>query len=139
MLDQNTGIKLGGEVDQLRAENASLTEEVTEQARLLGISAEKELTLLSKIEKLERGLAAIIKERNAFQDQCIRLEQKRALEKFELAEVKQDAERYRWLRHGDNDEPLLKFSFDARCNSDDVWLLRNDELDAAIDAEMKGK
>ena len=59
--------------------------------------------------------------------------------KAELAEAKKDAERYRWLRHGDNDEPLLKFSFEARCNSDDVWLLRNDELDAAIDAAMKGK
>lgn len=86
-------------VTYLRTKNEKLTEEVTEQARLLGISAEKELTLLSKIERLERKLAATIKERNAFQDQCIHLEQKRALEKFELAEVKQDAERYRWLRN----------------------------------------
>ena len=57
------------EIDQLRAENESLIEELNEQARLLGISAEKELALLTKVEQLER----------------------------ELAKVKKDANRYRWL------------------------------------------
>lgn len=51
--------------------------------------------------------------------------------------LERDAERYRWLRHGDNDEPLLEFSLEARCGTDDVWLLRNEELDAAIDSALK--
>ena len=42
-----------------------------------------------------------------------------------------DAMRYRWLRHGDNDEKVL-------CNgpvAKDYWyLLRGEKLDAAIDA-----
>ena len=184
MLDPNTGIKLGEEVDQLRAENEKLTtqarsyaalvksmeetksillrkiqnmyeavatlesereankeltEELTEQARLLGISAGKELTLLSKIERLKAELAATIKERNAFQDQCIRLEQKRALEKFELEEVKQDAERYRWLRNkvavlNDGFFTVLLPTAGCEITEDDKV-----ETDAAIDEAMKGK
>ena len=52
------------ECEQLRAE-------INEQARLLGISAEKELALRTENERL----------------------------KAELAEAKKDAERYRWLRN----------------------------------------
>ena len=37
----------------IRAENESLIEELNEQARLLGISAEKELALLAKVGHLE--------------------------------------------------------------------------------------
>ncbi|MGL4336097.1 MAG: hypothetical protein ACRCST_04320 [Turicibacter sp.] len=39
----------------------------------------------------------------------------------------QDAERYRWLRQGDNDELVRVKS---------TFLLRNEELDQAIDKEM---
>lgn len=46
-----------------------------------------------------------------------------------------DAQRYRWLRHGDNDEKVL-------CNgpvAKDYWyLLRGEKLDAAIDAAQRG-
>ena len=45
------------EIAKLRAENEKLTEEVTEQAQLLGISAEETLALLAKVERLERELA----------------------------------------------------------------------------------
>ena len=38
-----------------------------------------------------------------------------------------DAERYRWLRYGDNDERVI-----ARYG-DNCWLPRNEELDAIID------
>ncbi len=47
-----------------------------------------------------------------------------------IAEVERDAERYRWLRHGDNDEAVMK------SNSGVSWLLRNKELDATIDAKV---
>ena len=42
--------------------------------------------------------------------------------------LKADAERYRWLRHGDNDDAVLRYSAYS------TWILRNEELDAAIDA-----
>lgn len=45
-----------------------------------------------------------------------------------------DAARYRWLRHGDNDEGLIRS--DGKTQH---WLLRNEELDSAIDAAMKEK
>ena len=57
-------------------------------------------------------------------DECISL-------RAENEALRADAERYRWLRHGDNDEPCLYFSDDCKAA---VWLLREDELDAAIDA-----
>ena len=54
-------------------------------------------------------------------------------EPAEVAALRADAERYRWLRHGDNDEEVLRYQngvvFDA-------YLLRNEELDAAIDAAI---
>lgn len=42
-----------------------------------------------------------------------------------------DAERYRWLRHGDNDEQVMDLN-----GSDDVYMLRNEKLDTAIDVAM---
>lgn len=47
-----------------------------------------------------------------------------------------DAERYRWLRHGDNDERCIEFGKNSRGTRDDVWLLRGEKLDAAIDTAM---
>lgn len=47
----------------------------------------------------------------------------------ELAQCRADAERYRWLRHGDNDERVLKGAYVGVS-----FLLRNEKLDAAIDA-----
>ena len=44
-------------VTYLRTKNEKLTEEVTEQARLLGISAEKELALMAKMDQLKKELA----------------------------------------------------------------------------------
>jgi hypothetical protein len=54
----------------------------------------------------------------------------------ELAAARADAQRYRWLRHGDNDEYVLHFSRNTAAGFNDVWLPRNEELDAAIDAAM---
>lgn len=46
-----------------------------------------------------------------------------------------DAERYRWLRHGDNDEEVMCWT-----RFGNVFLLRNEDLDAAIDrARLAGK
>lgn len=51
----------------------------------------------------------------------------------EIEALLANAARYRWLRHGDNDEKVL-------CNgpvAKDYWyLLRNEKLDDAIDAAM---
>lgn len=59
--------------------------------------------------------------------------------------LRRDAERYRWLRHGDNDELVLRspvFSDVAEMakhlrDLPDWYLLRNEELDAAIDAARR--
>ena len=56
------------------------------------------------------------------------------LARFDAAEL--DAARYRWLRHGDNDEKIIAYADDADKFS---WLPRNKELDDAIDEAMKGK
>lgn len=48
-----------------------------------------------------------------------------------------DAERYRWLRHGDNDEVCLKVASGAQCDPDQHWLLRGESLDKTIDAARK--
>jgi hypothetical protein len=66
-------------------ENKQLRAEVTEQARLLGISAERELALRAEHERLER----------------------------ELAKAKNDAERYRfirseWFREDDQNSWLME-------------------------------
>lgn len=53
----------------------------------------------------------------------------------ELSEALKDAARYRWLRHGDNDESVVRMSGNKRNSY--PFLLRNDELDAVIDIKMK--
>ena len=50
----------------------------------------------------------------------------------EVVALTKDAERYQWLRHGDNDETVIQHYSDG-----DSYLPRNKQLDAAIDAAMK--
>lgn len=50
-----------------------------------------------------------------------------------IAELEKDAARYQWIRHGDNDEIVMK----GDCRG--VYLPRNERLDAAIDAAMEAK
>ncbi len=54
----------------------------------------------------------------------------------EIERLRQDAMRYRWLRHGDNDEKVLK-TYNSRPSEPGeptMFLPRNDELDRLIDA-----
>ena len=53
---------------QAAAELRRLHEEVTEQARLLGISAERELSLLARIDRLEKLNAEMLEAIRAFAD-----------------------------------------------------------------------
>ena len=48
-----------------------------------------------------------------------------------IAALEKDAARYRWLRHGDNDKQALRH---LRNDRGTVWILRNEDLDAAMDA-----
>ena len=115
------------ECEQLRADNARLIEELNEHARLLGISAEKELALRAENERLKAELKSID---GALDDPRANLTLTTAEIiweiKAELAEAKKDAERYRWLR---NNPVWVGYDSD----------FRPDEIDAAIDAAMKGK
>jgi hypothetical protein len=54
----------------------------------------------------------------------------------EIERLRQDAARYRWLRHGDNDEKVLKTytSRPSEPGEPTMFLPRNDELDRLIDA-----
>ena len=54
----------------------------------------------------------------------------------ELERLRKDAERYRWLRHGDNDEQCLHFATECPAGTDTVWIKRGSELDAIIDAAI---
>ena len=47
-------------------------------------------------------------------------------------ELYKDAKRYRWLRHGDNDDLVLK-----HYQSGEKYLPRNEALDKAIDAAIE--
>ena len=49
----------------------------------------------------------------------------------EVERLRKDAARYQWIRHGDNDEIVMK----GDCRG--VYLPRNERLDAAIDAAMQ--
>jgi len=52
-----------------------------------------------------------------------------------LEAAAKDAERYRWLRHGDNDGICIEFADGlGGMYADQVWLLRGEKLDAVIDA-----
>ena len=130
-----------------REANKMLTEELNEQARLLGISAEKELALMAKVERLEKELKAI---NAALDDPRVDLtmtateiiaEAKKAAENLslykswaeqyglqifdDLEEMQKDAKRYRWIR--------------ARERRLIYRLNEHMTLDESIDAEMKGK
>ena len=49
---------------------------------------------------------------------------------------KVDAERYRWLRQGDNDDHVIRHLSNDRGT---VWLLRREALDTAIDAALSAE
>jgi hypothetical protein len=49
----------------------------------------------------------------------------------EIAGLRKDAERYRWLRHGDNDDCVIMR------NTNENFLLRNEHLDMAIDTNIR--
>ena len=49
-----------------------------------------------------------------------------------VKELKEDAERYRWLRYGDNDEKVMGWIE----KSATAYLFRNEKLDKAIDAAI---
>lgn len=55
----------------------------------------------------------------------------------EVERLRKDAERYRWLRHGDNDELVLVTYERPTEMAPPAYLPRNEELDAAIDAAME--
>ena len=55
--------------------------------------------------------------------------------------LRADAERYRWLRQGDNDEQVVRFhewATEVCVNPTPMYLPRLERLDKLIDAAMKG-
>ena len=50
---------------------------------------------------------------------------------MEFLELLRDAERYRWLRHGDNDERCIRLAIEGQ-----PYMLRGELLDRCIDEAM---
>ena len=73
-----------------------------------------------RIEQLEQENAILEKRLKEIQSMCLGHQE-------EHAGLSKDAERYRWIRHGDNDESVLC----SDCCG--VYLPRNQHLDEAID------
>ena len=134
MIDPRTVILLGEELDQLRAE-------MTKQARLLGISAEKELALRAENERLKKrcfpSKVLMIGDAGHYVSEAVFVEMERL--KSELAEAKKDAERYRWLRDSSVGPSQIWELLSDDCNPPIMTLKSMHELDAAIDEAMKGK
>ena len=88
MIDPRTVILLGEELDQLRSD-------MTKQARLLGVSAEKELALRAENERLKKrcfpSKVLMIGDAEHYVSEAVFVEMERL--KSELAEAKKDAER----------------------------------------------
>lgn len=117
----------------LTSERAAKDEKERAICRLLTI--ESELRTLLQDERAARERAeAELKENEAVINVWRGRTQRAEAERDAL---RTDAERYRWLRYGDNDEPCLHFSNNCSAGTDTVWLLRNEQLDAAIDAARK--
>ncbi len=94
---------------RLRAELAEAHAEAREQARLLGISGSVEARLLARVAELER----------------------------EVAEVKRDAERYRWLRDSKIADDADRWICAHECTVHEVAELDGERLDAAIDRALQ--
>lgn len=70
-------------------------------------------------------------------DEAMRAMAEKALREFEA--LRADAERYRWLRQGDNDEEVLRFHEWAKevcVDPPPMYLPRLERLDAKIDAAI---
>lgn len=123
MIDPRTVILLGEELDQLRSE-------MTKQARLLGISAEKELALRAENERLKKrcfpSKVLMIGDAGHYVSEAVFVEMERL--KSELTETKKDVEILHWLFG--YTPAMLYVLFDANDEK---------ELRAAIDEAMKGK
>jgi hypothetical protein len=82
---------------------------------------------LISIRLRDRGYEDVADEIDALEDKVADLT-------AENAALKADADRYRWLRHGDNDE-LVLVTYERHTEmTPPCYLPRNEELDAAIDA-----
>ena len=132
MIDPRTVILLGEELDQLRSE-------MTKQARLLGISAEKELALRAENERLKKrcfpSKVLMIGDDGHYVSEAVFVEMERL--KAELTETKKDAERYRWLiKNAVREKNLGDRYIEFHCDFEN-WNNVTEAIDAAIQAKGK--
>jgi hypothetical protein len=103
----------------------------------LGLEREQEDTPLPFLRERMTELARLRARCSAFD----LIESERDKLRAEIAELRKDADRYQWLREGNNDE-LVMFTHDGTASRkfdprfDNSWLLRKEKLDAAIDAAI---
>lgn len=88
------------------------------------------LALCDEIERLRKENEKLLEIFKVKHHAALRFFEKEAAFEAEIERLRKDAARYRWIRHGDNDEIVMK----GDCRG--VYLPRNERLDAAIDAAM---
>jgi hypothetical protein len=99
-------------------------------------------TIRAHIATLEAELAAAAEDISEYQANLDAEVTARLAAEARLAEAGRDAERYRWLREGDNDERVLRYADGSPVpvedpdNTSPVFMLRLEKLDAAIDAAL---
>lgn len=113
----------------LRPEVASIFARAIESAATAPL-----LERIKELEESERSSErARVKLCSIHQDQKEALIARIAALEQQLEAARKDAERYRWLRHGDNDEVVMQR---GPVDMTYHWLPRNERLDAIIDAAI---
>ena len=127
----HTAKVLSGRIEQLETE-------VLEQCRLNSMGGERELALLAKVERLEREnaeLQALLKTSMEQHEIVGRLHQEALAES---AELRKDAERYRWLeKEHMRADPVCHLTWKLNYDRSSSKWVNTARLDAAIDEAMK--
>jgi len=118
-----------------RAETLAIAEALE---RRFGCSA---LVLTADIERAAAELRRLSAENTAAVSSFLAADDERRELRAERDALRADAERYRWLRQGDNDEQVMRFhewATEVCVDPTPMYLPRLERLDKLIDAAMKG-
>lgn len=121
--------ELQAQVEQLRTEAKVASDRIQELGRFTRAQR-------GEIEGLRADLSRTERNRDMWKEQCARQAEQLETGILHLNAAQDDAQRYRWLRHGDNDELVL---CRGPVDMSYVYLPRNEKLDAAIDSARAGR
>ena len=99
-------------------------------AEVEALTAERD-RLAAEVESLRKSVAFEVQRQVGYEKEADRMSLHAVGLAAEVEALRADAGRYRWLRHGDNDELCISFMSDGT-----PFMLRSERLDARIDSEM---